>query len=162
MMHRRWLIAAMLAIMIAPSCSPTEEGHVYVTWDTMEADRVASAWLLKRYVDPEAEFRFCAAGQPMTGGIPFDVPEAEIRRYHNLATFEYILQKYKIRDPRLTAIGRLMHEIEVITWQAELSPEADELNTLLRDASHSVRPDTAFCRCMALLDSYYDSMDEGE
>ena len=57
--------------------------HFYVTRDDFEPDKCASIWLIKRFIDPQAVFVIRPAGAPLKPGIPFDVPEAELRRYHN-------------------------------------------------------------------------------
>ena len=104
--------------------------HLYSTWDVTEVDTCASAWLIKRFVDKEARFKFYPKGEIITEGIPFDTPDAEFRRYHNMSTFESILQKYKFDDPALIEIGRIIHDIEVNFWgkrQHKKSNEVDEI-----------------------------------
>ena len=48
------------------------DGHLYSTWDVLETDASASAWLIKRHVDPKARFKFFPKGELITEGIAFD------------------------------------------------------------------------------------------
>ena len=98
-----------------PPASPM--GRTYSTWEVFEADKCASIWLIKRFVDPQAKIKFFPKGEAISDGIPFDTPDAQLRRYHNLAAFESILQHYRIDDPVLMHIGEIIHDIEVNTWK---------------------------------------------
>jgi len=100
------------------------EGHIYSTWDILEIDTCASAWLIKNFVDTAAEFRFFPKGEIITEGIPFDTPDSDLRRTGNMSTFETILAKYKIEDPALKKIGRIIHDIEINYWGGKETKEA--------------------------------------
>jgi len=90
----------------------TAQTTVYSTWENMEIDKCASAWLIKRFADKNAVFKFFPKGALVTEGIPFDTPEAEIRRYHNIAAFEYIVRKYKINDKAVIKMGAIIPPIK--------------------------------------------------
>lgn len=92
------------------------ERQVYVTWPNWEADRAASIWLMKRHVNPEAEFRFIQKGDPIGDMIPFDIPQAQFLRKHNLACYQVILQEHGLTDPVLVEIGKLVWDIEINFW----------------------------------------------
>ncbi len=91
----------------------------YYTRRDVHVDRCASAWLLKRFVDPTAEFRFVAEGETVPGAIPFDMPGAALGPRRGRCTFEAILARHRLRDPALVALGRIIRS-------ADLLPSADE------------------------------------
>jgi hypothetical protein len=155
--------ALVLAAGCLLSCSDGQDGHVYSSWDSMEADKFASAWLIKRFVDPDAEFRFYPTGSVIPEGIPFDTPEAEIRRYHNKATFEYVLEKYGLDDEYLQHMGRLMHEVELISWQRELTPEARGVDRAIKGIiGTSASIEECLETCLGFFDAYYDSLEAAD
>ena len=81
---------------------------VFSTWYIFEVDKLASIWLVKRFVHPEAEIRLYSKGEPILKGIPFDTPDAHFRRYHNASTYEMFRRHYKIEDPRCIYISRIV------------------------------------------------------
>jgi len=76
---------------------------------------VACPWLIKRFVDKDAEFYFVSADQVLReakrlGAIPFDVPDVELGHHGKACSFEAILQKYKLDgDPVLNLLGRIVN-----------------------------------------------------
>ena len=78
----------------------------YMKWITREhpkIDRIACPWLIKKFVDKQAEFIYVPYNQVLDkakelDAIPFDVPNVEFTHYNSDCTFDYILKKYKIRD----------------------------------------------------------------
>jgi len=101
------LLYLLIFISLAANTRNDKESHLYSTWDTMEVDKCASAWLIKRFVDKEAEFKFFPSGELITEGIPFDTPDSEFRRYHNMSTFESILKKYTEKNLRAVCASEL-------------------------------------------------------
>ena len=96
---------------------------IFSTWDVFELDKCASIWLIKRFIDPEAEIKFFPKGTIISEGTPFDTPEAELRRYHNMSTFECFLKFYDIKDPKLHSIGKIIHDIEINIWEKKAFTE---------------------------------------
>lgn len=81
----------------------------WVTRARPKVDRVACPWLIKRFVDPEAEILYVPSEEVMTvadrdGAIPFDVSNVELGHHGSQCSFDAILNKYNLRDP---ALGRL-------------------------------------------------------
>ena len=99
------------------------KAEIFSTWEGFEADKCASIWLIKRFIDKNAKIKFFPKGSIITEGIPFDVPEAKLRRYHNMSTFESILKYYNLKDPKLIYIGKIIHDIEVNIWDKKIFPE---------------------------------------
>ena len=86
----------------------------WITRERVKVDRVACPWLIKKFVDPQAEFLFVPADQVMseaerTGAIPYDVKNVELGHHGKECSFEAILKKYKLTDPALTLLGRIVN-----------------------------------------------------
>jgi hypothetical protein len=87
----------------------------WITRERVKVDRVACPWLIKRFVDKDAEFYFVPADQVMSealllGAIPFDVPDVELGHHGKACSFEAILQKYKLDgDPVLALLGKIVN-----------------------------------------------------
>jgi hypothetical protein len=136
-----------------------EDRHLYSTGKIMEVDRVASAWLIKRYVDPEAEFIFFKDGQLITRGTAFDTPDARFSRTHNLATFEVLMRNFSIDDPKVTALSSAVHQIEINYWAGADNASAADLARQV-NAVIKANPDPAGClaKCFDLLDQIIDGI----
>lgn len=109
------------------------DSHIYTTWENMEIDKCSSAWLIKRFIDKNASFKFVPKGTLITEGIPFDVPEAEIRRYNNMSAFEYIIRKNKINDPALQKMAEIIHDIEINYWGKKKYEESQKINDAVQE-----------------------------
>lgn len=130
-----------------------EDRHLYSTGKIMEVDRVASAWLIKRYVDPKAEFIFFEDGRMITLGTAFDTPDARFSRTHNLSTFEVLMQYFSIDDSKVTALAAAVHQIEINYWAGADNPPAADLARQV-NAVIEANPDPAGClaKCFDLFD----------
>ncbi len=89
-------------------------GRTWVTRRGLFVDRMASAWLIKRFVDPEARFKFVApeAYVPRKGELRFDMFEAEYTHEGDRCTFETLVRRFRLRDPALRTIGEIVHDID--------------------------------------------------
>lgn len=91
----------------------------WVTRSHVHVDRVACPWLIKRFVDNEAEFLFAPASQVMdltekTGAIPFDcMGKAELDHHDGLCSFESIIKKYELKDKALLRLAKIVHAADV-------------------------------------------------
>lgn len=87
----------------------------WITREKVKVDRVACPWLIKKFVDPEAEFYFVPADTVMgeaarLGATPFDVPGIELGHHGKECSFEAILKKYGLqRDPALVLLGKIVN-----------------------------------------------------
>ncbi|MBI4593945.1 MAG: chromate resistance protein [Candidatus Rokubacteria bacterium] len=88
-------------------------GRLWVTRPRPHVDRMASAWFIQRFVDPEARFVFAAAEARPPAAVPFDVPGAELGHHGDRCTFETLLQASGLRDRRLHAIAEIVHEADL-------------------------------------------------
>jgi hypothetical protein len=89
-------------------------GRTWVTREGVHVDRIASAWLIRRFIDPEARFAFVPSeGTRPAGAIRFDMYEAEFTHEGDRCTFEVLLERALLDDPALHAIGELVHDIDL-------------------------------------------------
>src|SRR5262245_41357468 len=90
-------------------------GRTWVTRRGVHVDRIASAWLIQRFIDPDARFKFVAPRgyRPGRGEIRFDMYDAEFTHEGDRCTFEVLLDEAAIKDPALRAIGEVVHDIDL-------------------------------------------------
>jgi hypothetical protein len=88
-------------------------GRQWVTRRRPHVDRIASAWLIKRFIDPEATFAFADPPDFPTNAIPFDTPGAELSHVGDDCTFETLLKRAGLRDRRLTRLAEIVHEADL-------------------------------------------------
>ena len=90
----------------------------WVTRSHVHVDRVASPWLITRFIDNEAEFLFVPKSEieriaQETGAIPFDAPGVELGHKEDRCSFESIILKYKLREPGLLRMAKIVHSADV-------------------------------------------------
>jgi hypothetical protein len=83
----------------------------WITRAKVKVDRVACPWLIKKFVDPQAEFLFVPAEQVLEiaareGAVPFDVAGVELGHHEGKCSFEAILSRYGLNDPPCTCSPR--------------------------------------------------------
>lgn len=90
-------------------------GRTWVTRQGVYVDRIASAWLIRRFIDPEARFKFVPAKGyvPELGELRFDMFEAEFTHQGDRCTFEVLLARTGLVDPALTPIAEIVHDIDL-------------------------------------------------
>ena len=91
----------------------TLRGRRWITRPRPHVDRIASAWLIKRFIDPEATFLFAAPPDFPPDAIPFDTPGAELSHFGNDCTFETLVKRAGLRDRRLTHLAEIIHEADL-------------------------------------------------
>ena len=104
-----------------------------VTWKNIGVDRMACAWLIRRWIDPEAEFTFIPLGEkPQSGqGEPFDIPGARYSHHGGQCTFYALLHERKLNDPVLTRIAQMIDEADEIQ-EVTVEPAALGLDLICR------------------------------
>jgi hypothetical protein len=85
----------------------------WITREKVKVDRVACPWLIKKFVDPQAEFIFVPADKVMNeagrlGAIPYDVTNVELGHHGEDVSFNSILKKYELGDPALQLLGEIV------------------------------------------------------
>ena len=90
------------------------KGRVWVTRPHPGIDRMASAWLIKRFIAPDAKFAFTPVhAARLNGRIPFDMPDAEFGHHGPHCTFETLVRRFGINDRAVTAVGRVVHDLDL-------------------------------------------------
>jgi len=89
--------------------------RTWVTRKGIHVDRIASTWLIQRFIDPAARFKFVPARgyRPGVGELRFDMFEAEFTHDGDECTFEVLLRRMKLADPALRPIAEIVHEIDL-------------------------------------------------
>ncbi len=101
-----------------PGSSPVAAslaGKTWVTREHVQIDRIASAWLIRRFIDPGARFKFVPgrAYAPRANELRFDMFEGEYTHVGDRCTFEVLLQRAGLDDAALSAIGEIIHDIDL-------------------------------------------------
>jgi hypothetical protein len=134
-------------------------GAVWVTRKGVHVDRIASAWLIKRFVDPDATFKFVPAKgyAPAPGEVRFDMFEAEHTHEGDACTFEVIAQRFGVADPAVAAIGEVVHDIDVRDGKFG-RPETPGVERLVTGLALTIADDLArIVLGSQILDAFYEA-----
>lgn len=90
-------------------------GRVWVTRTGVHVDRIASAWLIKRFIDPKACFKFVPVKGylPEPGELRFDMFEAEFSHEGDACTFEVLCARMALKEPGLKGVAEIVHDIDL-------------------------------------------------
>ena len=90
-------------------------GRTWVTRQGVHVDRIGSAWLIRRFIDPDARFKFASGKgyRPDEGELRFDMFQAEFTHEGDNCTFEVLLDRVALNDPALRAIAEIIHDIDL-------------------------------------------------
>jgi hypothetical protein len=130
----------------------------WVTRRRARVDRIACPWLVRRFIDPEAEFLFVAEDQVMEtarreGAVPFDVPGVELGHHGDRCSFDAFLAKYRLTDPALRALAEIVRGAD--TEARHLAREAWGLYAVASGFREIARDDA---ENMALQFPVYDAL----
>jgi hypothetical protein len=106
----------------------------WVTRQNASVDRIACPWLIKRFIDPDAEFLYVPVSEvpavaDREGAIPYDVGGAELGHVDGRCSFESIILKYGLHDPALDRLAKIVHGADVAADIA-VTPEAAGLKAI--------------------------------
>jgi hypothetical protein len=106
----------------------------WITREKVKVDRVACPWLIRKFIDPQAEFIFVPADKVMEiaereKAIPFDAPGVELGHHKGKCSFEAIVAKYRIEDPAIKLLAQIVHSADV-SKDSNLQPEAAGLKAI--------------------------------
>ena len=98
-----------------PAAKSEYRGRVWVTRSGIFVDRIASAWLIRRFIDRDARFKFVAdtTARRQPGELRFDMFEGEFTHDGDRCTFETLLDRFALVDPALRVIGEIVHDIDL-------------------------------------------------
>lgn len=128
----------------------------WVTRAGMHVDRAGCAWLIRRFVDPDAEFAFVDdPDECPVDATAFDMRGVDLSHHGDDCTFETILRRYDLDDPALWDIARIVHEADIDDGRFD-APEAAGLDVICRGLS-MVRPDDELLTITgAIFDGLYE------
>jgi len=129
--------------------------RVWATRKDLWVDRLASAWLIRRFIDPEARFQWLERPRDRPAkAIGFDFDGAQFTHVGSRVTFEVLLASFGLEgDPALAALGAAVHFLDTGGIPV---PDAKGLETMLRGAKEKARNDDALlAEAMRLLDHFY-------
>ena len=109
--------SSLRAAMGAPrKIKPKEyKSRIWVTRPRPGVDRCASAWLIRRFIDPKARFAFAPEDQVPSRAVPFDMfHERGFGHRGADCTFETLEREFRIRDPRVAVIGQMIHDADLL------------------------------------------------
>jgi AraC-like DNA-binding protein len=131
----------------------------WITRERPKIDRLACPWLIKRFIDENAEIIYVPFDQVLMqakkiGAIPFDIPGVEFTHYGNECSFDYFIKKYKIKDKAILAMAPIIRAAD--TDQHGIAPEAKGLWAISAGLSYNIANDQALLvQGMILYDALY-------
>jgi hypothetical protein len=134
-------------------------GRTWVTRRGVGVDRIASAWLIRRFIDPRARFAFARGREhaPLPGEVRFDMFEAEFTHQGPLCTFEVLCQRFGLSDPALGHVAEIVHDVDLKDGRFG-RPEAAGVDRLVAGIALRQADDTARLREGAIVfESLYAS-----
>jgi hypothetical protein len=130
-----------------------------VRWATragVHIDRAACAWLLRRFIDPHAEFLFVSDPDEVPAdATAFDMRGAELSHHGGDCSFETILRRYELQDPVLWDLARIVHEADLADDRYD-APEAPGLDVVLRGLSMVASDQEVIALAGRLFDGLYE------
>jgi hypothetical protein len=149
----------------------------WVTREFVHVDRTACPWLIKKFIDPQAEFIFVSTEKieeiaKTQGATPFDAPGVKLGHRDGKCSFETIIEEYKLEDPVLRELAKIVHSAD--TRDTELAPEGIGLSATMTGARFNVKDDFeavkkaeyvydalyTYCKLKLLREKYKDELDE--
>lgn len=131
----------------------------WITRERPKIDRIACPWLIKKFVDSEAEFIYVPfdevlAKAEVLNAIPFDIPNVEYTHYKEECTFDYIVKKHEIKDPAILIMAKIVRGAD--TDQHEIAKESAGLWAISAGLSYNITNDAELLASgMVIYDSLY-------
>lgn len=121
------------------------QGKVWVTRRRPFVDRMASAWLIRRFVDPQARFEFLETDR-MAAAVPegvwFDVPEGDFTHEQDRCTFEVLLEAFGLRGKALRKMAEVVHDLDLKDGKFA-NPQASGVESILLGIRKTAKDDAA-------------------
>jgi len=136
----------------------------WVTWENIGVDRMACAWLIRRWIDPEAKFIFIPMGEKSIpeNAEPFDIPGARYSHHGGHCTFYVLLKEHNLEDSVLTRIAQMVDEADEIQ-EVTVEPAALGLDLICRGLRRISKDDfEAMERGRLIYEALYAELSRGE
>ncbi len=132
-------------VSIRPKQASQYKARVWITRKHPFVDRMASAWLIKKFIDPAARFQFIDE-RDLSGTKPdavvFDMKGGEFTHHGDLCTFEVLVKAFTIRDKAVKKIAELVHDLDVKDEKYG-NPETAGVEDILTGIRKSSKDDSA-------------------
>ena len=131
----------------------------WVTRQYVHVDRTACPWLIKKFVDPKAEFIFVPVEKieevvKKEKAIPYDAPGVELGHHGDKCSFDAVIEKYKIKDPAVLELARIIRAAD--TDKPQDAPEAPGLDAVMTGFSITAKDDhEAIAKASVAYDAFY-------
>ena len=135
------------------------QGATWVTRAGVMVDRIASAWLIRRFIDPTARFKFVNARgyPPRTGELRFDMAGAEFTHHEGRCTFEVLVERFRLRDSALQPIAEIVHDLDLEDGKYQ-RPEAAGVDRMIVGLAIARQGDeTRLAQGATLFENLYES-----
>jgi hypothetical protein len=113
----------------------------WVTRERPKTDRIACPWLIRRFIDPGAEFLYVPADKVLEvaedeGALSFDAPGARFTHRDGLCSFEVLVEEYELDDPALHLLARIVHGADVAE-DVDATPQSAGLKAVAEGFSYA-------------------------
>jgi len=155
---RRLRPADASAELRSPVSTAGVRARTWVTRRGVHVDRIASAWLIRRFIDPKARFKFAPDHEyaPRAGELRFDMFEAEFTHDGDLCTFEVLLRNFGLKEAALRPVAEIVHDVDLKDGKFA-RPEAPGVDRLLAGIGMRHEEDEArLAEGAAVFDSLYE------
>ncbi len=131
----------------------------WITRERPKIDRIACPWLIRRFIDREAEiiyvpFENVKSRAEELDAIPFDIPDVEYTHYGDQCTFDYIVKKHKVNDPAIKTISTIVRGAD--TDRHDIAPQASGLWAISAGLSENIKNDQELLeKGMIIYDALY-------
>jgi hypothetical protein len=135
------------------------KGATWVTRAGVMVDRIASAWLIRRFIDPAARFKFVNGRgyRPREGELRFDMAAAEFTHHEGLCTFEVLADRFHLRDSALKPIAEIVHDLDLEDGRYN-RPEAAGVDRMIVGLAIAKQGDeTRLVQGATVFDNLYES-----
>lgn len=135
------------------------QGRLWVTRPKPFVDRMASAWLIRRFIDPAARFDFLPEGSPLPpGAVGFDMADGEFSHLGHWCTFEVLIKSFGLKGKALTPLARIVHVLDLHDGMYD-APQARGAEEILRGISRTAANDhEALEKGMAVFEMLHASL----
>lgn len=131
----------------------------WITRERPKIDRIACPWLIRRFIDAEAEIIFVPFEEVLTkadelGAIPFDLPQVEYTHYNDQCTFDYFIKKHGLKDAALNRIAAIVRGAD--TDRPDFAPQSAGLEALFSGLAYNIKDDLELLELgMTIYDGLY-------
>ncbi len=132
--------------------------RTWVTRPRPGIDRMSSAWLIQRFIDPQARFKFAERAAQAPGALPFDMYGVEFGHHGDNCTFETLARRFRVRDRAVARIAQAVHNLDLLDDKYD-APEAATLGQLVAGLRQTYSDDRELLdRGIGMFEALYRSL----